>query len=157
MSRRGPHMSPGADALPAKASRTNGRAVVRFLDAIDRARLTPIDVLILLHVAEGETTVRDLAERLDRRPADVRRTTDRLVARGLIRRRSDRMAPPGPIFTATASGLDVLAGLEPPSPVAGARQGDGRRQPRRDARHRPLRAARGYRVKAPSEQIHRPR
>jgi hypothetical protein len=48
---------------------------VRFLDAIDRARLTPMDVLLLLHVAEAEATVVDLADRLDRRAADVRRAT----------------------------------------------------------------------------------
>ena len=149
MSRRGPHMSPGADTLRADASRTNGRAVVRFVDAIDRARLTPIDVLVLLHVAEGDATVKDLAERIDRRPADVRRATSRLVARGLMRRRSDAMASQGLIFTATASGLDLLAGLERPSSLAGTRQGDGRRPPRCDAR-RSGRLGR-HRVEGPSE------
>jgi DNA-binding MarR family transcriptional regulator len=150
-------MIPGADTPPAYAPRTNGRAVVRFLDAIDRARLTPIDVLVLLHFAEGATTVGDLAERLDRRPADVRRATGRLVARGLVRRRSDGMVSRGLIFTATASGLDVLAGLEAPSSIAGAMQGDGHRPPRRDARRRPLRAARGASGQGPLGGVPQPR
>jgi hypothetical protein len=111
---------------------------MRLLDAIDRARLTPMDVLILLHVAEAEATVVDLAERLDRRPADVRRATGRLVARGLLRRRSAPTVPWGLVFTATVSGLELLrrAGLD--SALAGAGDADGRLRARRDPHHRRL-------------------
>jgi hypothetical protein len=135
------HRNGGADPFPPNAARTNGRApMVPFLDAIDRSRLTAMDVLLLLHVAEADATVADLANQLDRRPADVRRATGRLVARGLLRRRSDRTVPWGLTFTATASGLDLLAALDLPSSLAGARDGDGRRPPRRGAQHRRLRA-----------------
>src|SRR5919206_304365 len=71
-----------------RAAEPDRRAAVGLLDAIDRARLNAMDVLLLLHVAEDEATVADLAAQLDRRPADVRRATARLVARGLLRRRS---------------------------------------------------------------------
>jgi DNA-binding IclR family transcriptional regulator len=100
-----------------------------------------MDVLLLLHVAEAEATVVDLADRLDRRAADVRRATGNLVARGLLRPRADRTVPWGVVFKVTASGLDVLAGLDMPSSLAGARAGDGRRRPRRDPQHPRLRAA----------------
>jgi len=113
---------------------------VRFLDAIDRARLTPMDVLVLLHVADADATVTKLADQLDRRPAEVRRATGRLVARGLLRRRTDRSPPWGLVFTATASGLHLLAGLEAPPSLAGARDGGGRRRPLHDPQHPRLRA-----------------
>jgi DNA-binding MarR family transcriptional regulator len=71
------------------------------LDAIDRARLTPLDVLLLIDLAQAESTVADLAERLNRRPVDVRRAIERLVARGLLRRRSRRSVARGLVFTAT--------------------------------------------------------
>jgi DNA-binding MarR family transcriptional regulator len=126
----------GEDPFSQDASRTNGRApVVRFLDAIDRARLTPLDVLLLLHVAEAEATVVDLANQLDRRPADVRRATGRLVARGLLRRRADRTVPWGLIFTATASGLDVLRCVGLRSTFPNTDDEDGRRPSRRDPQH----------------------
>ena len=143
MSRRDVHRNRGADPFPSNVSRKNGRApVVRFLDAIDRARLTPMDVLLLLQIAEAEATVVDLADRLDRRAADVRRATGNLVARGLVRPRAHRTLPWGVVFTVTASGLDVLAGLDVPSSFAGPRDGNGRRHPRRDP-HRRLTADRG--------------
>jgi DNA-binding MarR family transcriptional regulator len=139
------HRNHGAEPLPPSAFRTNGRArVVRFLDAIDRARLTPMDVLLLLHVAEAQATVVDLANQLDRRPADLRRAAGRLVARGLLRRRADGTVPWGLVYTATASGLDVLARVEARSSLAaGVRDGDGRLPPRRDHQHRRFRAGRG--------------
>ena len=143
MSRRDVHRTRGAEPLLPAASRTSGRApVTRFLDAIDRARLTPMDVLLLLHVAEAEASVVDLANHLDRRPADVRRAAGRLLARGLLRRRADGKAPWGLVFTATASGLDVLARLEATSALASARDGNGRRPPRRDHQHRRIRTGR---------------
>lgn len=139
MSRRDVHRNRCADRLPANASPANGREpVVRLLDAIDRAHLTPMDVLLLLHVAEADATVVDLAERLDRRPIDVRRATGRLVARGLLRRRSDTMVRRGVMFAATTPGLDVLARLEAPSSLAGPATAGAGRPPRLDARFRPL-------------------
>ena len=141
--RRDTHRNRGADPSQWNAARTDGRApVVRFLDAIDRARLTPMEVLVLLHVAESQATVVDLANQLDRRPADVRRATGRLVARGLLRRRADRTGLSGLVFTATASGLELLAALEVPSSLASASNGDGRRRLRRGPPHRRLEAGR---------------
>ena len=117
--RRDMHRSRGTDQSQLNAARTNGRApVVRFLDAIDRVRLTPMEVLVLLHVAEAEATVADLANQLDRRPANVRRATGRLVARGLLRRRADGTGLSGLVFTATASGLELLAALRVPPSLA---------------------------------------
>jgi len=110
--------------------------VARFVDAIDRALLTPMDVLLLLHVAEGEATVVDLADRLDRCAAEIRRATGNLVARGLLRPRADRTVPWGVVFDVTASGLDVLVGLDVPSSLAAATDGNGRRPRRRDSQHR---------------------
>jgi DNA-binding IclR family transcriptional regulator len=111
VSRRDLRIGRGADTPPANASPTNGRAVVLLLDGIDRARLTALDVLLLLQVADVGATVVDLAAQLDRRPAEVRRATARLVARGLLRRRSDRTVPWGLTFTATEAGLDLLRRL----------------------------------------------
>jgi DNA-binding MarR family transcriptional regulator len=103
---------------------------------MDRARLTPIDVLVLLHAADAEATVMKLAERLDRRPADIRRAAGRLVARGLLRRRRNRTAPWGLVFAATASGRDVVASLEARSSSAGAGDAAGRRPAHHDRQHR---------------------
>jgi len=82
-----------------------------LLDAIDRARLSPIEALVLMHVAHEDATVGDLAQTLDRRPADARRATARLVSRGLLRRRSDRSVRWGHTFTATRAGVDALRAL----------------------------------------------
>jgi DNA-binding MarR family transcriptional regulator len=104
--------------------------MVPVLDAMDRAQLSPMDALLLLHVAEADATIVDLANRLERRPADVRRATGRLVARGLLRRRAESAASWGLVFTPTASGLDLLGrvGL----PFASAGDGDDGR-PAREA------------------------
>ncbi|HEX2104785.1 MAG TPA: hypothetical protein VHF51_14105 [Solirubrobacteraceae bacterium] len=112
--------------------------MVRLLDAIDRARLTTMDVLLLLHVADVEATVVDLAARLDRRPVDVRRAAAPLVARGLLRRRSDRTVPWGLTFTATVAGLDLLRRVGVQSTVPGAIDGHRRRPKRREPQHRRL-------------------
>jgi len=115
------------------------------LDAIDRAGLAPLDVLLLIDLAQGEATVTDLAERLDRRSVDVRRAIERLVARGLLRRRSRGSTALGLVFSATASGRALLArvGLES-TPVD-----SGDIHPRRPARrgaHAP--ASHGPRLQA---------
>ena len=103
------------------------------LDAIDRARLTPIDVLLLIDLAQAEATVTDLAERLDRRPVDARRAIERLVGRGLLRRRSRRAVPPQLVFTATASGLALLRRVGLESTRVDAGDIDRRRPARRGA------------------------
>jgi DNA-binding MarR family transcriptional regulator len=137
MSRRDVHRNRGADPFAPNVSRTNGRApVARFLDAIDRAGLSPMDMLLLLHVADAEATARDLAEQLDRRPADIRRATGRLVARGLLRRRADRTVPLGLLLTATASGLDLVRSMQ--SSFPGTSGGEAHRPPRRDPQPRRL-------------------
>jgi DNA-binding MarR family transcriptional regulator len=88
--------------------------LVRFLDELDRARLAPMDVLLLLRLAEAEVTVLQLADELDRRPETIRRAAAGLVARGLVRRRSHGTERWAHVFTATPRGLDVLRRLRPP-------------------------------------------
>jgi DNA-binding MarR family transcriptional regulator len=107
------HATPGADPLAASASRASGQRLIALLDAMDRARLSPMELLVLLHVAHDGASVGELAERLDRRRVDVRRAAARLTARGLLRRRSDPTVRWGHRFTATEAGLDALRGLGP--------------------------------------------
>jgi hypothetical protein len=124
VSRRNPHRDRGADPVSPDAARTNRRApIVPALDAMDRAQLGPMDAL---HVAEADATIVDLANRLERRPADVRRATGRLVARGLLRRRAESAVSWGLVFTPTASGLDLLDRVGLPFASAGDRD---RRRP----------------------------
>jgi DNA-binding MarR family transcriptional regulator len=112
------HVGGGSLRCGAAHDRAQGPlALMRFLDRLDRARLTPMDVLLLLRLADAEVTVLQLADELDRRAADVRSATAGLVARGLVRRRSDGSARWGLVLTATPRGIDALRRLQPPSEI----------------------------------------
>lgn len=73
----------------ARATRARARAVDGALELLERSRLSPSELRILLAVRDGEVSVSALAEAFDRRPLQLRRTAARLYARGLLRWRHD--------------------------------------------------------------------
>ena len=78
---------------------------------LDRERLAPVEVLVLLHVAASEATVAELAAALDREVITIRRTAGDLIGRGLLRQRS---APRGPVLEVMPTGLRALDRLAQP-------------------------------------------
>ena len=103
----GPHLDRSPDSRPWG----RGSGSEQFLEVLDRERLAPVDVLVLLHVAASEVTVAELAAALDREVITIRRTAGDLIGRGLVRRRS---APRGPVLAVMPTGLRVLDRLAPP-------------------------------------------
>jgi len=100
-----PAMTPG---------RAGGRpTLLAFLDALDRAGFTPMETLLLLRIASTELTVHELADELGRPPVAIRRAAARLVARGLLRRRSGGPSRCELVLTATPHGLDAVGRLGP--------------------------------------------
>jgi len=83
----------------------------RLLDALDRERLVPVEVLLLLRVAASEATLVELAAALDREVITIRRTAGDLIGRGLIRQRS---ASRGPVLAIMPTGLRALGRLAQP-------------------------------------------
>ena len=65
-------------------SRTARLALDRVLELVERRRLSPAELRILLRLVDGEAGIPGLAEALDERPVDVRRCGRRLSARGLV-------------------------------------------------------------------------
>jgi hypothetical protein len=103
----GPHLAPSA--TPSRSTRDS--ALERFLELLDRERLAPLDVLLLLRVAASEATVVELAAALDREPIAIRRAAGGLIGRGLLRQRSARR---GLLLEAMPSGLLALSRLARP-------------------------------------------
>jgi hypothetical protein len=66
----GLHLNRSPDSKP--SGRASG--LEQFLDVLDRERLAPVEVLVLLHVAASEATVAELAAALDREVITIRRT-----------------------------------------------------------------------------------
>jgi hypothetical protein len=81
------------------------------MDVLDRERLAPVDVLILLRVAASEATVVELAAALNRGPVAIRRAAGGLIGRGLLRQRSARR---GLVLETMPSGLVALSRLAQP-------------------------------------------
>jgi hypothetical protein len=96
---------------PESRPSTRGSVLERFLDALDRERLAPLDVLLLLRVAASEATLVELAAALDREVITIRRTAGDLIGRGLLRQRS---APRGPVLDIMPTGLLALGRLAQP-------------------------------------------
>jgi hypothetical protein len=88
-----------------------GSGLERFLDVLDRERLAPVEVLVLLRVAASEATVAELAAALDREVITIRRTAGDLIGRGLLRQRS---ASRGPVLAIMPTGLQALRRLAQP-------------------------------------------
>jgi len=88
-----------------------GAGLERFLDALDRERLAPVEVLLLLRVAASEATLVELAAALDRELITIRRTAGDLIGRGLLRQRS---ASRGPVLAIMPTGLQALRRLAQP-------------------------------------------
>ena len=86
-------------------------ALERFLDMLDRERLAPLEVLVLLRVATSEPTVVELAAALDREPITIRRAAAGLIGRGLLRQRPARR---GLVLETMPSGLSALSRLAEP-------------------------------------------
>jgi hypothetical protein len=83
----------------------------RFLDAVDRERLAPVEVLLLLRVAATEATLVELAAALDREVITIRRAAGDLIGRGLLRQRS---ASHGQVLAIMPTGLRALRRLAQP-------------------------------------------
>jgi DNA-binding MarR family transcriptional regulator len=77
----------------------------RFLDVLDRERLAPVEVLVLLRIAATESTLGELAAVLDREAMTIRRTVGDLIGRGLVRQRS---AARGPVLEVMPTGRRLL-------------------------------------------------
>lgn len=56
----------------------------RVLEMVERRRLSPAELRILIRLVDREAGIPELAEALDERPLDVRRCGRRLSARGLV-------------------------------------------------------------------------
>jgi len=83
----------------------------RFLDVLDRERLAPVEVLLLLRIAASEATLAELAAALDREVITIRRTAGDLIGRGLLRQRS---TPRGPVLEIMPTGLRALGRVAQP-------------------------------------------
>jgi hypothetical protein len=103
----GLHLDRSRESTPA----ARGSGLERFLDVLDRERLAPIEVLVLLRVAASEVTLAELAAALDRDVITIRRTAGDLIGRGLLRQRS---ASRGPVLEIMPTGLRALGRLAQP-------------------------------------------
>ena len=99
------------DRSPESTPSAGGSGLERLLDALDRERLVPVEVLLLLRVAASEATLVELAAALDREVTTIRRTAGDLIGRGLIRQRS---ASRGPVLAIMPTGLRALGRLAQP-------------------------------------------
>jgi hypothetical protein len=96
------------DRSAASKRSTRDAGLERFMDVLDRERLAPVDVLLLLRVAASEATVVELAAALDREPIAMRRAAGGLIGRGLLRQRWARR---GLVLETMPSGLLALSRL----------------------------------------------
>jgi DNA-binding MarR family transcriptional regulator len=80
-----------------------GRQLDRLLALVERRALSALELRILLHLLDGELTVLQLAEALDRSPTDVVLATRRLSRGGFARRRSSGPTRE-PVFSSTPAG-----------------------------------------------------
>jgi DNA-binding MarR family transcriptional regulator len=76
------------DGSPESVPTDPGSGLEGFLDVLDRERLAPVEVLVLLRIAATESTLGELAAVLDREAMTIRRTVGDLIGRGLVRQRS---------------------------------------------------------------------
>jgi hypothetical protein len=82
-------------------------ALERLLQALQRERLTPLELRILLRVTEGEMTSAAIAQSMQQPPSVVGRASAQLVARGMLRRHR-RGRPLKLTLSATSSGTSAL-------------------------------------------------
>jgi DNA-binding MarR family transcriptional regulator len=98
-------------ALPAPdnalAHHDRSVALDRLLESVHREQLSPVDLRLLLRVTDREATIGELADSMGQPPSVLRPASARLVARGLLRRRS-RHQRLGVTLAATASGMSAL-------------------------------------------------
>jgi hypothetical protein len=109
--RRASGFGPRADRSRAAKRSMHDPALERFLDVLDRERLAPVEVRLLLRVAASDATVVEHAAELDRDPVAIRRAATRLARRGLLRQRAARR---GLVLEAMPSGLSALSRLAEP-------------------------------------------
>ena len=103
-----------------------------MLELLERRRLSPIELRILLALRDGDVAVSGLAESFDRRPEEIRRAAARLYARGLLHWRHDR-GRDEPTFAITQAGTIALRPIQiagspaaPGAPSAAAPSAAGR-------------------------------
>jgi hypothetical protein len=113
--RRPSDLGAHVDRSAASKRSTRDSVLERFMDVLDRERLAPVDVLLLLRVAASEATVVELATALNREPIAIRRAAGGLIARGLLRQRSARR---GLVLETMPSGLVALSRLAQPLDVS---------------------------------------
>jgi hypothetical protein len=99
------------DRSPGSRPSGHGSGLERFLDVLDRERLAPVEVLVLLRITASGSTLAELAAALDREVVTIRRTAGDLIGRGLLRQRS---AARGPVLEVMPTGLRVLGRLAQP-------------------------------------------
>lgn len=78
-----------------------------MLELLERRRLSPIELRILLALRDGDVAASGLAESFDRRPEEIRGAAARLYARELLDWRDDR-GREEPIFAITQAGTIAL-------------------------------------------------
>jgi hypothetical protein len=97
------------DAQP-DAARTAEAAVGRTLEVMERRRLAAPELRILLALLDGEGADSELAEDFGRPSEEIRRTAERLYARGLLSWRHDPRCDAA-VFGITRAGLATLRPL----------------------------------------------
>jgi nucleotide-binding universal stress UspA family protein len=95
-------------AATANGRGTNDAALEQLLEVLERERLTPLEMRILLRAADRETTNRDIAGSTEQPPSRIGRASTRLVARGLLRRHRRAGHPLKLTLTATRAGTSAL-------------------------------------------------
>jgi hypothetical protein len=83
-------------------------ALEALLESVQRERLSPLDLRVLLRVTDGEVTIGELADSMGQPPDVLRRATTRLAARGLLRDRPRQCRRLELTLTATAAGISAL-------------------------------------------------
>lgn len=106
------HMATGDRRVDVQteAARTTKAAVRRTLDLLERRRLAAAELRILLALLVGDGADSELAEAFGRSPEEIRRTAERLYARGLLSWRHDPRRDAA-VFAITPAGLAMLRPL----------------------------------------------
>jgi DNA-binding MarR family transcriptional regulator len=112
-----PWLSPEEDAVWRRLLAVHGRLIARLDDELRTGyglSLADYDVLVSLSEAQGGALrMRDLAERVMLSPSGLTRRVDRLVARGLVARRTCPSDGRGSLATLTGGGRELLEAAAP--------------------------------------------
>lgn len=87
------------------------RALDELLASLQHGDLSPLELRLLVRLAERQSAQSELADALEASPATVSRATRRLAMRGLIRRRFEGGRRSRFVLSITSSGLQAVAAL----------------------------------------------